>query len=41
MTLTTQETDYVLNLLTDQLLTLLSRVNRWQTHSLSQQQYDQ
>lgn len=41
MTLTNQETDYLLNLLTNQMLNLLSRVTRWQTHSLSQSQYDQ
>ncbi|WP_259609234.1 hypothetical protein [Lactiplantibacillus plantarum] len=41
MTFTNQETDYLMNLLTNQLMALLSRVTRWQTHSLSQHQYDQ
>ncbi len=41
MKFTSQEADYLINLLTNQLLSLLGRVNRWQTHSLSQQQYDQ
>ncbi|MGX6426736.1 hypothetical protein [Lactiplantibacillus argentoratensis] len=40
MTFTNQETDYLMNLLTNQLMALLGRVMRWQTHSLSQQQYD-
>ncbi|AVK61011.1 hypothetical protein C5Z25_04215 [Lactobacillus sp. CBA3605] len=40
MTFTTTETDYLIDLLTTQLFTLLTRVTRWQTHSLSQQQYD-
>jgi len=35
------ETDYLTDILTTHLFTLLSRVTRWQTHSLSQQQYDQ
>ncbi|WP_262352529.1 hypothetical protein [Lactiplantibacillus plantarum] len=39
MTFTNQETDYLMNLLTNQLMALLSRVTRWQTHSLSQHQY--
>lgn len=39
-TFTNQETDYLMNLLTNQLMALLGRVMRWQTHSLSQQQYD-
>ncbi|VDG18846.1 hypothetical protein [Lactiplantibacillus mudanjiangensis] len=41
MDLTTTETDYLLDLLTTKLFELLSRVTRWQTHSLSQAQYDQ
>ncbi|MFC6182340.1 hypothetical protein [Lactiplantibacillus daowaiensis] len=41
MTLTTTETDYLIDLLTTKLFELLSRVTRWQTHSLSQAQYDQ
>ncbi|WP_229094446.1 hypothetical protein [Lactiplantibacillus plantarum] len=41
MTFTNQETDYLMNLLTNQLMALLSRVTRWQTHSLSQHQYNQ
>jgi len=41
MNFTNQEADYLVGLLTNQALTLLSRVTRWQTHSLSQQQYDQ
>lgn len=41
MELTTTETDYLLDLLTTKLFDLLSRVTRWQTHSLSQAQYDQ
>lgn len=40
MQLTPTETDYLISLLTNQLFNLLGRVNRWQTHSLSQQQYD-
>ncbi|AVK63604.1 hypothetical protein C5Z26_05560 [Lactobacillus sp. CBA3606] len=40
MTFSTTETDYLIDLLTTQLFTLLTRVTRWQTHSLSQQQYD-
>lgn len=40
MDFTTSETDYLLELLTNHLMALLSRVTRWQTHSLSQQQYD-
>ena len=35
------ETDYLTDILTTHLFTLLARVTRWQTHSLSQQQYDQ
>jgi len=35
------ESDYLVNLLTTHLFTLLSRVTRWQTHSLTQTQYDQ
>ncbi|MDB7770539.1 hypothetical protein OLJ37_11810 [Lactiplantibacillus plantarum] len=41
MTFTNQETDYLMNLLTNQSMALLSRVTRWQTHSLSQHQYNQ
>ncbi|WP_172637716.1 hypothetical protein [Lactiplantibacillus plantarum] len=41
MTFTNQETDYLMNLLTNQLMALLSRVTRWQTYSLSQHQYNQ
>ncbi|WP_318765526.1 hypothetical protein [Lactiplantibacillus carotarum] len=41
MELSTAETDYLVELLTNQLFTLLSRVTRWQTHSLTQKQYDQ
>jgi len=41
MNLTNQEADYLVGLLTNQALTLLARVTRWQTNSLSQQQYDQ
>lgn len=40
MAFTTAESDYLLTLLDTQLFTLLSRVTRWQTHSLSQAQYD-
>ncbi|ETY73471.1 hypothetical protein [Lactiplantibacillus fabifermentans] len=40
MSFTTEESDYLLTLLDTQLFTLLSRVTRWQTHSLSQAQYD-
>lgn len=35
------ETDYLVDILTTHLFTLLARVTRWQTHSLSQQQYEQ
>ncbi|CAJ1229331.1 hypothetical protein [Lactiplantibacillus xiangfangensis] len=41
MTLTAPESDYLVTVLTNQLFSLLSRVNRWQTHSLTQHQYDQ
>lgn len=41
MTLTPDETDYLIDLLTTKLFELLSRVTRWQTHSLSQAQYTQ
>ncbi|RRK10128.1 hypothetical protein D1831_09195 [Lactiplantibacillus garii] len=41
MNLTATESDYLVTVLTTQLFTLLSRVTRWQTHSLSQRQYDQ
>lgn len=34
------ETDYLIDILTTHLFTLLARVTRWQTHSLSQQQYN-
>ncbi|BDZ31681.1 hypothetical protein RA086_10665 [Lactiplantibacillus sp. WILCCON 0030] len=41
MAFSSTETDYLTDILTTQLFTLLSRVTRWQTHSLSQKQYDQ
>lgn len=41
MTLSSDETDYLIGLVTTQLFNLLARVTRWQTHSLSQTQYDQ
>jgi len=40
MTFSADESDYLIELLTTHLFTLLSRVTRWQTHSLSQAQYD-
>jgi len=40
MAFSTKESDYLIELLTTHLFTLLSRVTRWQTHSLSQAQYD-